>query len=141
MVCFAVFTVLMSFAFLAATKFNFKDGDDFNREPIRLQHLKNAKKKIFDKIKGARGAILKEQRVVGEEGEVTVAEVRVNGVECDVVDDVTDDRGVINRPTPFVPRATPAQNGGLPEWVTVIRHFGMYEEIQKCNVPYTRTFE
>ena len=53
MVCFAVFTVLMTCAFLAATKFKFKDGDDFNKESIKLKHLKQMKDKVIGKVKDA----------------------------------------------------------------------------------------
>lgn len=53
MVCFAVFTVFMTCALMAATKFKFKDGDDFNRESIGLKHFKQAKDTIVGKVKGA----------------------------------------------------------------------------------------
>ena len=65
MVCFAVFTVLMTCAFLAATKFKFKDGDDFNKESIKLKHLKEVKDKIVHKVKGAYDASRGKYDLVG----------------------------------------------------------------------------
>lgn len=51
MVCFAIFTVFMICAFLSATRFKFKDGDDFNKQSIKLSHLKGMKDKIVGKVK------------------------------------------------------------------------------------------
>ena len=141
MVYFGVFTVLMSMAFFAAIKFHFKDGDEFNRESIKMRHLKLAKDKLVERVKGARGAILKEHR----NGENKVTELRVEGQEFDMVagsteGDQADSSNVVTRPTPFVPRGTPAQAGGLPEWVSVLRHFGAISFLpssEYCTIDFT----
>ena len=108
-ICFAVFSVLMSCAFIAATQFVFQQpgyaGQKGGNYPMREVDNPDASVSL--------------PYEVGDEK----VHISLRSTPDDAVSDVTNS-GVSERPSPFVPRGKPGQEGTIPEWMEVVKIFG-----------------
>ena len=140
-VCFAVFTVLMSCAFIAGSQFRFF-YDGFAKEAFSLKHIKKLGQKMVGKVqtkmdesKGwgkqhfegeENGEVYKGDGLVDQQRrlEITVEEDKNPTKENMVTDSIPHPPDVVTKPSPFIPRGKPGQSGTMPEWLTVIKMFG-----------------
>ena len=145
-VCFAVFSVLMSCAFITATQFRFAN------EGARDIPLSQVKDKVIQKVQrkvSKRKKYNRDQMVESSDDEDYTPQepehidtTQQNGIpksdSCekklqislkseegvdqpehpDMISDVTDSR------SPYIPRGKMGQSGTMPEWFTVLRLFG-----------------
>ncbi|KAK2172255.1 hypothetical protein NP493_978g00021 [Ridgeia piscesae] len=110
-ICFAVFSVLMSCAFIAATQFVFQQpgyadpkGGNYPMREVEHPDVKDATAAADEKV-----------------------HISLRTPPDDAISDVTNS-GVGERPSPFVPRGKPGQEGTIPEWMNVLKIF--------ATVPY-----
>lgn len=103
-ICFAVFSVLMSCAFIAATQFVFQQPGYADQKggnyPMREVEHPDVKDAAGEKV-----------------------HISLRTPPDDAISDVTNS-GLGERPSPFVPRGKPGQEGTIPEWLKVVKIFG-----------------
>jgi len=130
MTCYAVFSVLMCCAFLAATQFRFKEVDSAF-QTIPLADLKNkVVEKVQKTLKGEDPFGFGKSATPGATAEPAASDPKVRislegqGQQGDMISDAAHVEEIpATRPSPFIPRGQPGQAGTLPQWIQVLRMF------------------
>lgn len=142
-VCFAVFSVLMCCAFVAATQMRFIYDGDLEKNNIALGEIKDKimgkfqeginkirhqEEDVFQQVGGIRSNVPPGQDSQDGSRRVQIS-LQENGENMpkDAVGDVSHASDNISRPSPYVPRGKPGQMGTMPDWLSVIKNFGNFQ--------------